>query len=115
MAMSRPGLRASRLAATAMPAAPPPTTTTSCDASAPEAVRPASASRGAIGARSWPARAVRSSSCAAGSRPACDSAHIVAARLPVPQKASTGAGSAVSSAPKAAPCSSPTSPGRAGR
>ena len=50
-----------------------------------------------------------------GMRPACDSAHMVVERMPVRQKASTGFGSSVISAPKAAPCSSVTLPDSAGR
>jgi hypothetical protein len=65
--------------------------------------------------RSKPAAAARSTICDSGWRPACASAHIVAERMPVRQKASTGFGSSAINAPNAAPCSSVTLPDSAGR
>ncbi len=106
MAMSRSGLRASRLAATAMPAAPPPMITISCVASATSTgVFPPLTMRRTTPLRSWPALAARSmiwgSGGFCGVRPACQSAHIVVERMPVRQNASTGFGNSDISAPKA--------------
>ena len=115
IAMSRFGARASRLAATAMPAAPPPTITTRACIRYFDRRLPAvgDSAHDALEVEARPGGALRISG--SGIAPACESAHIVAERIPVRQYASTGLRSSSINAPNAAPCSSLTLPDSAGR